>query len=64
MRKAMSEFFDGAGLGASETIEDQTMLDSLSEGADSIIGKRGTCESRGFPNARAVGEAVNPSKKR
>ncbi|MET3613355.1 hypothetical protein ABID16_001660 [Rhizobium aquaticum] len=64
VRKAMSEFFVGAGLGAFGKIEDQTMLDSLSEGADDIIGEHNTCESRGFPNARAVGEAVNPSKKR
>lgn len=58
VRKTMSEFFDGAGLGASETIDSQLMLDSLTEGARDIIGKHGTCESKGFANARAVGEAV------
>ena len=64
IRMAMSEFFAGAGLGASETINDKRMLNFLSKGADDIIDEDGTCESKGFANARAVGEAVNPSKKR
>lgn len=63
IRKAMSEFFVGAGLGASETITSDRMVNRLSDAADDLIGEGETCQSKGYANARAVGEAVNPAKK-
>lgn len=64
VRKVMSEFFDGAGLGPSETIKDDRMLGRLTAAADDIIVQGETCQSKGYANARAVGEAVKPAKKR
>ena len=63
VRKAMSEFFEGAGLGTSETIQDDRMLGRLTAAADDLIVTGETCQSKGYANARAVGEAVNPAKK-
>ena len=64
IRKAMSEFFDGAGQGPSETIASDRLLGRLSDAADDIIGDGGTCESKGYANARAVGEAVKKARER
>jgi hypothetical protein len=63
-RKALSEFFEGAGLGASQTITSDDMLNSLNRAISKMsvwkngVRKMGTCASAGFDNARAVGQAV------
>jgi hypothetical protein len=59
-RIAMSEFFQAAGFGPSQTIKNAKMLNKLQD-AVSKVGARnagGTCAKAGFDGPRAVGEAV------
>jgi hypothetical protein len=59
-RIAMSEFFEAAGFGPSQTIKNAKMLNKLND-AVSKVGARnvgGTCAKAGFDGPRAVGEAV------
>jgi hypothetical protein len=58
-RRAMSEFFQGAGVGPSQTIRNIAMLNLLKAAVDKVkVRANGTCAAAGFANAQAVGAAV------
>jgi hypothetical protein len=59
VRKAMSDFFVGAGLGASQQITSQAMVNKLNAAISTVkVRTNGTCAKAGFANARAVGVSV------
>jgi hypothetical protein len=61
-RQAMSEFFVGAGLGPTQTINDLRMLNKLQSAINDVL-HGGTCSENGFSSPGAVGEAVKALSK-
>ena len=56
----MSEFFEAAGVGPSQTIKNAKMLNKLNDAVTKVGARNvgGTCAKAGFDGPRAVGEAV------
>lgn len=55
-RKALSDFFESAGVGTSQTIDNPAMLNLLESAVSKVkVRKHGTCKSAGFADAHAVG---------
>jgi len=58
-REALSQFFDGAGLGKSQSITSQAMVNKLNAAIARVkVRSKGTCASVGLADAHAVGVSV------